>query len=118
MNNKGQSLVFFVILLPFVFLLVTAIFDVGNLLIVQDKYEREIKDAITYGLKHIDEEGTLDKVRRLLDYSILEEKNITILDKKIEVDTYKYFNIVGIKNKREFNYIGYIENDKVIINRK
>lgn len=118
MNNKGQSLVFFVILLPFIFLIFMAIFDIGNLLMIQNKYESDIKSAITYGLKHIDENGTFDKVRELLDYGIPGDKNITVLDKKISVELSRDFKIIGINNKREFNYIGYIEKDKIIINRK
>ncbi len=118
MDNKGQSLVFFVLLLPFVFLLIMTLSEVGNLLIVQNKYETEIKSAIGYGLKHIDEEGTIDKVKELLDYSIPEEKEITILDKKIEVRVQKNYKILGKKFKSDFNYIGYMENKKIIIDRK
>ena len=46
MNNKGQSLVTFILLLPIIFLLIAVTTDLGYLELDKQKYQNEIKSTI------------------------------------------------------------------------
>lgn len=102
-NNKGQSLVIFVLFLPIVVILLNALFDLGNDLVDNVKTEYEIKDTIKYGLNHIDEEDIENKLKVLLKENIKEDTNINIKNKVIKI---------SIKDKV---YTGYKENNKIVI---
>lgn len=70
LNNKGQSLVVFVILLPILLLFMAFIFELGNITYLKNKYENEIKSTIEYGLKHQEDENLESKLNRLLDENL------------------------------------------------
>jgi len=117
MDNKGQSLVLFVLIMPILFILFLTIGDVGNLMVSQDKYDSEIKSAIRYGLKHRDEENVNLKIKSLLDYSISEDKEIVISNGGIEVKVLKKNKVMGFDFDSTFDYIGHIQDGKIIIDR-
>ena len=117
MDNKGQSLVVFVLIMPAILLIIMVISDLGNLSVTQNKYEREIKSAIKYGLKHKDEENLNGKILSLLNYNIKEDKEVTIND-SIEIRVLKKNKVVGLNFDREMDYIGYIQDGKIIIDRR
>lgn len=102
-NNRGQSLVIFVLFLPIVVILLSALFDLGNDLINNAKIEYEIKDTIKYGLNHIEEENVKDKLETLLEKNIDEKGNVDIDNEVIKI---------SIKDKV---YTGYKENNKIVI---
>jgi len=119
MTNKGQSLVIFVLLIPIIFILITLIWELGNLSLVQSKYESEIKEAIAYGLRH-ENENLKEKVTELLDSNIEGEKDIEVSDGKIKIHVKKQYNTIYraiFKNKFDIDitYTGYKENEKIII---
>ena len=62
MNNKGQTLAIFVILLPIILFLIAVAIDMGNFLVQKNKYEDEVKNTIKYGLKHLDDEDISNKI--------------------------------------------------------
>ena len=53
MNNKGQSLVIFILILPILLLLFALIWEIGNLGFTINRYETEIKDTINYVLNNL-----------------------------------------------------------------
>ena len=53
MDNKGQSLVIFVLLLPIIFIILSIIWELGNMQLQISQYENAIKDNIKYGLSII-----------------------------------------------------------------
>ena len=53
LNNKGQTLVAFIILIPVLIMIFTLVVDLGLLSIEKRKIDNEIKSTITYGLKNI-----------------------------------------------------------------
>lgn len=107
MNSKGQSLVLFILTLPLIFIIFMLIIDLGNLSYTKKKYEEDIKSTIKYGLNNLDEENILDKMNKLLESNINAEKNIKIENNVI---------MISVKDKKlNLNYIGYKENDKLII---
>lgn len=93
MNKKGQVLVLFLILLPFLLLLVGLIVDFGIAYNEKRKIEHTITDTITYALDHINEEETVLKVNmtHLLKENVedIYEIRIEIKDDKVYVSIEK-----------------------------
>lgn len=123
MNNKGQSLATFILLLPLIFLIIVGVYDIGSLELEKGKIDSEIKSSITYGLKNINDPNIKQKIHVILDKNITGEKSININGKSIQI-TYKntinsiFTNI--IKNGYEISqtYTGYIKDGKIIIEKE
>ena len=94
MNNKGQSLIAFILLLPVIFVLTTGIWELGNIAYINSKTEEEITSIIKYGLKHIEEENIEEKINTLLDKNIEATKQVNIEENKIIIKIkYNYQNL-------------------------
>lgn len=117
MNHKGQSLVLFVLIMPFIFLLIVFVLEVGNLLVLENKYENDIKDVITYGLNNMKDDNIQIKLQNLLSKNIDADSNIIIKDNTIEVSVLKKYKILKFNYNIDLTYEGHKE-DKIIINRK
>ncbi|MEG2993274.1 MAG: pilus assembly protein, partial [Bacilli bacterium] len=74
MNNKGQVLVLFVLILPLLISLMCIVVSFGNQYLVKRNVDNNIKQAIKYGLKHLDDENVKSKMSYLL------KENITDID--------------------------------------
>ncbi len=119
MGNKGQSLVVFVLLLPVIFILFTIIWEFGNLSFQISYYKNEVKSTIRYGLNHLSDDNLEEKLNTLIVNNIkgkskIEIKNNTI---KINIKT-KYENIYSKLlhiSDIDITYVGYKENNKLII---
>ena len=121
MNNRGQSLALFIMIFPIVFLLLTAVYDIGNMTLTKNELDSINYLAIEYGLDHLEDEDINDKINKLIiknkkDIIInkieITENNINIvLEDKIKTIT--KINILKIKS----SYTGYIEDDKKIIEK-
>lgn len=123
MNDKGQSLVIFVILLPVILLLMAGIVDIGNFLVEKNSYENEVKSTINYGMKHLDEENIVQKLNDLLDSNIEGKKQISIENEtikiKVNATTKSLFSdIIDFDYQIDISYIGYMDNDKIIIKKE
>lgn len=117
MNNKGQTLVVFVLVLPLIMLIIAGIVEIGRLTIIKSEYEQSITDAISYGLDNIDQDNTKEKMAMLLDENIDCFKEISISDGKITVHVSG--NIDGMFSKMfkkqyyiDLSYKGYISSGK------
>lgn len=93
MNNKGQVLVVFVILLPILLLIFTFVVDVGLLSIEKRKISNNTYDAVEYYLENLDKEKTINLLN-----SNLEDIKIDIIDEDIYVIIYVEKNYKGIFN--------------------
>ncbi len=116
MNNKGQVLVIFLLLLPIIIMVFALVIDLGFLMSRTYKVKQTMKQAITYGL----ETGNIDGTRVMLDknledtYELKENGNLEITVK----GSYKtIFGSIFKKNTYdyEFKYTGYIDDSKVVI---
>lgn len=120
MNNKGQSLVVFVIILPIILILSTMIWEIGNLQITKSKYESRIKDAIKYGIKHNEDPEIKTKIEELL------KQNVGICEVSASADkikvkfetTYKYMYEKYQEIRIKISMVGYKENEKIIIKKE
>lgn len=119
LNNKGQSLVVFVILLPILLLFMAFIFELGNITYLKNKYENEIKSTIEYGLKHQEDENLESKLNRLLDENLEGNKEINITESSIEIHiTHNpngiYSEIFKQKFEIDLTYIGQFATGQII----
>lgn len=94
LNNKGQSLVIFVALLPILLLIIAFIFELGNLSTIKNKYENEIKSTIEYGLNNQNDENLQNKLLRLLNENIEGNKEVQV--DKDEIKVHVTYNPKGI----------------------
>lgn len=121
MNNKGQTLVLFVLILPIIIFIMLLVIDVSNMFITKQELNNINKIVLNYGLDIIEEENIDSKLEELINKNIsVNEHTIRIDNGIIEVEIKK--NIQGIVTKKKIyevksTYKGYIEEDKKVINR-
>ena len=114
MNNKGQVLIIFVILLPIFLLIFTFIIDLGLLSIEKRKISNNIYDALEYYLDNIDKEKTIKLLEKNLD-----NIEIDIIDDADYVEiivSKKYKGIYNVIYDNEINitYKGNKETKEII----
>lgn len=120
MNNKGQTLVVFIILLPIIFLILSIIISFGNLYIVKRNIKNNIHDAINYGLKHIELSNVQDKMAQLLLTNIddIDSSNIyiDISDNKVTITVSKKQTVIFNQNMDiDITMSGTIKNGEITI---
>lgn len=118
MNNKGQTLVTFLLILPFVILVIALVIEIGNLEVTKNKYENEIKDTINYGLKHKDVDAST--LEALLNKNIDGNIDIKIYNNHITISVQKeveglFSHLFEEKFNLDLRFTGYLENNNVII---
>ena len=115
LNNKGQALVAFVIILPVILIIMAIIIDIGLMGVEKRKVTNVMKEAIEYGLKH---DSTEEQIKDMIDKNI-KYKSIDIKsndDIHISLE-YEYKQIFGFINKKniQIKYHGYKENERIKI---
>lgn len=120
MNNKGQTLVIFVIILPILLVMLTLVIDLGFMYIEKRNIENNVYDSVKYYLNNINEEDINNKINKLLN------KNIKDIDELIINDEESYVEIKLSKNRKSIysiitnnteisvNYKGYKESKRII----
>lgn len=121
MNNKGQSLVLFILIIPILLGIMTLVIDAGKTVYTKNKINNTIEMILEYGLE---DNYTKEEIEKLINYN-LEPTNYSVNIENeiinIKVNTYiegiisNIINIKGFKIISEYN--GYIENDKKIIEK-
>ena len=123
LNNKGQSLVMFVLIVPILFLVLVLVFDVGNALIEKQELDNINYLTIEYGLEHMNEIEIEPKMKNIITKNNNKIKDIDIIieEDKIKLTIKKNINGIFIKNlnlvKIESKYTGYIKDGKKVIER-
>ncbi len=126
LNNKGQSLVLFVILIPIFLLLIGLVYDIGKLSLLRDELNNINYIAMDYALDNIDDENMVNNSKNLINKN---KKNIDYIE--VSVDEDKVYILIEDTIKGIFidfqdsdifkvksSYIGYIDTDnKKIIER-
>lgn len=129
-NNKGQTLVLFLLLLPIILIILVSVINYGMLSFEKQKLENNIKYAIEYGLslkqnETVVENGILtnDEIKNKIEYLL--KQNISYDKLEIDVNDYsvsiflekknnELLNIIS-NNKFEFDYYGTIVNNQIVI---
>lgn len=123
LNNKGQSLVMFILIIPILLLIMILVIDLGNIIVTKTHLDNTNYLVIDYALDHLEEADLESKVLGLINANNgggLETK-IDISNDKILVTTRKEVkglltNSIKIKTIIS-SYEGYIKDDKKIIGR-
>ena len=121
LNNKGQSLVLFVLIIPILIGMMVLVIDVGNAMVIKNKMNGVIEMVIDAA---IDGEYNQDEITKLIDYNLEEFYNtVKIKDELIEVESCTYVEgviskVFGFDGFRVVSkYRGYKENNKKVIEK-
>lgn len=122
MNNKGQSLVTFVLVIPIAVLIFMMIYDIGNMVLLKSELNNINYLAIDYGLSNINEEDVKERINSLIvkNKSNIENILINIEDNKIYIILEDSIDSkISLKKifKVKSSYVGYFDNDKKKIER-
>ncbi len=122
-NNRGQTLVVFILLLPILLMIAAIIIDSGILFNEKRKIDNTVKEALTYGINHITEEEVINNIKKLINKNISDiqkldveiNNNIIIIELKKTKES--IFSFIFGKNSHdiEANYRGYKDNNDIII---
>ena len=125
MNNKGQSLISFVLIVPIVLMILFMVYDIGNMVLLKEQIDNINYLAIDYGLDKLDDSSLDNKLREIIikNKDDIDKIEINIDNGKIRIlledktnnklSLINKFKVLNVKS----NYIGYIENDKKIIRK-
>ena len=125
MNNRGQTLALFVILLPVLLLLLVLIIDIGKVIVEKLELNNINQIVLEYGLDNVEKENIYDEMLELvrlnkndvdtIDINITSDKiSLTLID---SVD-FMFKKIVDINRfKIKSSYVGYIQDGEKRIER-
>lgn len=121
MNNKGQSLVLFVLVIPILLGMMVLVIDVGNAIYEKNKINGVIEMVMEYGL----EDGySEDEMSKLISYNLDADKYLVeSVDDVINIKVSDYVdgvisNVVSFKGfKIVSEYKGYIKDNKKVIEK-
>lgn len=118
MNNNGQALVLFVVLIPILFILFAFVFDTSIMIRESGRVDSIARDSVKYLM---DGKTTLE-VSKVITKNDKDIKIINITDNgvhlKKEIDSI-FGKIIGFDTyKIEVNLFGKMVGDKLIINEK
>ena len=125
LNNKGQSLVLFVIVLPILLLIVILVIDIGKALVLKQELKNISNIVLDYGLDNLDKEEIKFELVNLveLNNNEIDNVNINIDDSKIYIKlnenvkgTFSGIIDISIFNV-ETSYVGYIKDNNKVIER-
>ena len=119
-NNKGQSLVLFVIILPILLLILVLVLEVGKVITVKSELNNINDIVMDYGLANLDKENLEEELIDLvkLNKNDIDNVEVNIDNEKIYITMYEKIDGVfaSFVNVSIFNvklsYVGYI-NDGV-----
>ncbi len=120
MNEKGQTLVLFLFLLPIILILFMGVYQLGNLELEKKKMESAVEETLRYGLLNIEKESIKDSMVEMFQRSFPEisSENITIeiAEDKINMQVEEEYSIIFIdKQVLKISYGGEKINGKVQI---
>ena len=125
LNNKGQTLVLFVVILPVLLLLLVLVIDIGRVITLKLELNNISEIVLDYGLDKLEEENLRDDLINLvkLNKKDINNVNIEIIENKIYLrmshnsDSLfkKMVNVSSFKVKT--SYVGYLLDNKKRIER-
>lgn len=83
LNNKGQSLVMFILIIPIILMILSMIYDIGNALYEKETLNNINYMTIDYGLDNMDKITESDLIELILKNT----NNLEKVDVKIENNT-------------------------------
>ena len=125
MNNKGQSLVLFVILIPILFMILFMVYEVGRMALLKHELNDINYLVIDCVLDKTTNENNTDDIKELINKNKNDIDNIEVKieDEKIYVTLEDSIStkVSLIKSSQIFkvksSYVGYMKEDKKAIER-
>ena len=125
LNNKGQSLVMFVMILPILLMIIMMVIDIGKMVQRREELDSINYILVDYGLDNIELNNLEDKLKEILDKN---DKSIDIvkinIDKEsleVEVILRDKVDLLILKDNKLFrvksDYVGRVVDNKKIIER-
>ena len=125
LNNKGQSLVMFVMILPILLMIIMMVIDIGKMVQRREELDSINYILVDYGLDNIELNNLEDKLKEILDKN---DKSIDIvkinIDKEsleLEVILRDEVDLLILKDNKLFrvksDYVGRVVDNKKIIER-
>lgn len=125
LNNKGQSLVMFVMILPILLMIIMMVIDIGKMVQRREELDSINYILVDYGLDNIELNNLEDKLKEILDKN---DKSIDIvkinIDKEsleVEVILRDEVDLLVLKDNKLFrvksDYVGRVVDNKKIIER-
>ena len=120
MNNRGQALALFIIILPVLMFLFICFYQIGTNKIEDKRLKESIKEAIEFGLDNLEREDVDIVIKEMIistNKDIKEEDiEISISDNKINVKVLRKYSVMFISDDTiTFDYVGKINDDKIEI---
>lgn len=111
MNNRGQTLVLFLFLLPVLFLIFMAVYQMGTIELEKRKIEEMVEETVRYGIDHWSEEETEEKMFEMVDKSIAKvtrnNVEIKIETGSVRMTVTKEYPILFLKQQKiKITYVG------------
>lgn len=124
-NNRGQSLVLFVIMLPILILILVLVIDIGRVILLKQELENISNIAIEYGLDNLEQEDLVTELNELINLNNDEIDSIDIYLKDDKLYLELTDSVDGIISQFvgisifdvNVSYVGYIENENKRIER-
>ena len=66
MNNKGQSLISFVLIIPIILMILFMVYDIGNMVLLKEQLDNINYLTIDYGLGKLDDNALDNKLREMI----------------------------------------------------
>lgn len=125
MNNRGQSLISFVLIVPIILLILFMVYDIGNMVLLKEQLDNINYLVIDYGLDKLNDIDLNNKLTEMINKNKddIDKIEININDGEIKILLEdKIENRLSLINKLDVldiksNYIGYIQDDKKIIRK-
>ena len=120
MNNRGQTLVLFVILIPVIILLFVAFYQAASVKLEEQKIENSIESALEYGLEHLEEDNLFDNIKEMIMINnnelTVEDIEITVIDDGINIKVKKEYSIAFVMDDEIiFDYTGKLVDGNIVI---
>lgn len=126
LDNKGQALVIFVMLIPLFIMIGTFIIDIGFAKYNERKLNSISKEVITYGMKHISDDPR-SEMENLIKKN---DDEITYYEIDVDTDNNKIKLIINKDSKGIFgkiigkelykircSYVGFIKDENIVIEK-
>lgn len=122
MNNRGQTLIIFVILIPIIITMAALVVDIGKMNYEKERYRGIIENSI----EEYFESNQISDVKEILTlngipedaYQITTQENLIEIHLTTSVDSI-FAKLINIDEYQiDLDYIGTKESDRVIINKK
>ena len=120
LNNKGQSLVLFVVVLPILLLVLVLVIDIGRAICLKQELNNVNKLVLDYGLDNLDNENIVNELTKLvnLNNDEVDEIDIQIDNNKLYIKLNSDFDMMlsGLIDISIFDinsyYVGYMEDNE------